>query len=284
MNTLQTLGALVMLIWLLSVIVQFINDWLKALLGTKAEVMKQTIDKFMGPRLPLPEVEKALKLRGLDITALENFSREGFRDLLDGMTLPDQWNDIVTSAEASLDQIKDNIAASYEAVRACFQNEYTKRNKLIVMVLSFLVVIALNANIIILYEEIAADQVAQQTIMGQAIALNRGQQVRNVSDTSQQTDLAAAYVNSREQIDKVLQKYPILIRTTKYKEDYDKNPFFVFFGLCVMGLLVSLGAPFWNDVLKGITGVNTTLNAGAGKTVTVQQTSAPSTSPSLGHP
>ena len=33
-----------------------------------------------------------------------------------------------------------------------------------------------------------------------------------------------------------------------------------------MGTLVSLGAPFWNDVLKGMMGVNNALNAGGKKT------------------
>jgi hypothetical protein len=36
--------------------------------------------------------------------------------------------------------------------------------------------------------------------------------------------------------------------------------------LLVMGLLVSLGAPFWNDVLKGVMGVNHALNTGRKKT------------------
>jgi len=30
-----------------------------------------------------------------------------------------------------------------------------------------------------------------------------------------------------------------------------------------MGVLVSLGAPFWNDVLKGMMGINGALNANA---------------------
>jgi hypothetical protein len=28
-----------------------------------------------------------------------------------------------------------------------------------------------------------------------------------------------------------------------------------------MGILVSLGAPFWNDILKGMMGVNNALNS-----------------------
>jgi hypothetical protein len=35
--------------------------------------------------------------------------------------------------------------------------------------------------------------------------------------------------------------------------------------LFLMGLLVSLGAPFWNDVLKGMMGVNNALNTNGKK-------------------
>jgi|HubBroStandDraft_1064217.scaffolds.fasta_scaffold51449_3 hypothetical protein len=38
---------------------------------------------------------------------------------------------------------------------------------------------------------------------------------------------------------------------------------FLFFGLFIMGALVSLGAPFWSEVLKGATGVNNALNGNA---------------------
>jgi hypothetical protein len=37
--------------------------------------------------------------------------------------------------------------------------------------------------------------------------------------------------------------------------DWSDSPFWTLFGLVVMGEFVSLGAPFWNDVLKGMMGV-----------------------------
>lgn len=51
MSTLQTLLALVVLIFVLAVIVQAVQEFLKSLLNTKAETMKATIVKFMGARL-----------------------------------------------------------------------------------------------------------------------------------------------------------------------------------------------------------------------------------------
>ncbi len=265
MNTFQTLCSIVLLIFVLSVIVQAVNEFIKRALDTKANVMRQTIDKFMGDLLPLPKVEESLKARGLDITAFENLNKESFRHLLDGIddvTFQIQQLYPILAAHATVDQIKDNIAASYEAVRALFQKTYTTRNKLFGLVLSFFIVIILNANIIILYEQVSADQVAQQAIMGRAVTASTDQALDSGKDQTQQIDLGKAYSNSREQIDKELRNYPILIRTSKLAEDFDR-PFIMIFGLLIMGVLVSLGAPFWNDVLKGMMGINGALNTNA---------------------
>ena len=78
-------------------------------------------------------------------------------------------------------------------------------------------------------------------------------------------DLGATYSHSRDQIDKVLQNYPVLIRTSKYSDDFKNHPYSEIPGLLLMGVLVSLGAPFWNDILKGMMGINNSLNANSSK-------------------
>jgi hypothetical protein len=165
---------------------------------------------------------------------------------------------IVTPAQATDEQVKDNIAASYEAARATFQRAYTRKNKLFAVVLSLFVVGLLNANLIILYEQISADQVAQQAIVGKAAALGGSP---GGSDESQGKDLGGVYSASRKQIVSSLRDYPILIRTSYFGRDFDEHPYSAIPGLLIMSVLVSMGAPFWNDVLKGMMGVNSALNA-----------------------
>ena len=262
MSTFQTLVSLVLLIFVLSVIVQAIQEFIKTLLGTKAGVMEETVEKFMGDHLTLPQVRNALTLRGFDLTALENLNKEDFRHLLDGIELEDaQLKGVVASAQATVEQVKDNIAASYEAARASFQQAYAKKNKVITIILSLLVAALLNANLLILYELISSDQAAQQAIVGRAEVIGAQQAAIN-SSAQQQTDLGAAYAHSRDQIAKAVESYPILVRTSKFSEDFAKHPYTEVPGLLLMGLLVSLGAPFWNDILKGLVGINNTLNAG----------------------
>ena len=267
MGTIQTLLALVGLIYVLCVIVQAVQEVIKSALDTKATTMEQTINKFMGDHLPLDDVKKALATRGLDITALEHFSKEDFRHLLDGIaSLEPKLQGIIVTGTATFEQLKDNVAASYEAARSRFQAAYAKKNKLWAFAVSFIIVIALDANLITIYSELAADQVMAQGIAAKAQKATCGQ--------TGEKDFNQTYEQSRDCIKATLQDYPILVRWFKKGnwwvprwwggKDWD-DPFAAIAGLLVMGILVSLGAPFWNDVLKGITGVNNALNSGGAK-------------------
>ncbi len=261
MGAFQSLVSLVLLIFVLSVIVQALQEFIKSALNTKASVMEETVEKFMGNHLTVPQVRSALTVRGFDLAALENFNKDDFRHLLDGIELEEaQVKGVVASAQATVDQVKENIAASYEAARASFQQAYTRKNKTIALILSMLVVVLLNANLIILYELIASDQAAQQAIVGKAPAVRANQ-----SGDQQQTDLGTQYSQSRDQVQTALGSYPILIRTAKFREDFTTHPYTEVPGLLLMGLLVSLGAPFWNDILKGLMGINNTLNTSGRK-------------------
>lgn len=268
MSTFQTLLATVALIYVLCVIVQGVQEVIKSLLDTKARTMAETINKFMGGHLTLAQVKDALETRGLDIADLEHFNKDDFRKLLDGIELLDsQAKGIVASTTATLDQVKDNMAASYEAARISFQKSYTAKNKRWVIALSFLAVLVLNASVIRIYEILAASQNLSQAIAGTASAIASADSSTKVTAaTPQGSSPADVYQRNRDAITKDLQKYPVLLRTKYYSEDFQNETFNEIAGLLLMGILVSLGAPFWNDVLKGMMGVNNALNAGGKKT------------------
>jgi hypothetical protein len=266
MGELQTLLALVLLIYVLCVIVQAVQEIIKSVLNTKAKTMAATITGFMGAHLDLSQVEEALQQRGLDITALERFNKDDFRKLLDGIQFTDkqlrQIPAVVTTAGASVDQLKEQIAASYDAALAGFQKVYAKNNQLWVLGISFAVVLGLNASLIKIYDVLSVDQKMSQAIAGTAVTVANGPAANQNAGAAQ--DPAAVYSKNREAIQKDLNDYPVLLRTSKYPDDF-KEPLPEVIGLLVMGLLVSLGAPFWNDVLKGANGINSVLNTG-GKT------------------
>ena len=221
MSTFQSLIALVAVIFALSVIVQAAQEFLKKLLGTKADVMAKTIEKFMGDHLTLAQVTQALNVRGLDLTALETFKAQEFRQLLDGIPFGQaQLQGVVVSGENTVDKFKDNIAASYEAARAAFQKAYTTKNKWFAFGLSLAVVALLNANLIILYQNVSADPAAQQAIVSRLLAFNSNQTATGESNQSQQEDPKTAYIDARTKIVQALRTEPILARTAKYGEDF----------------------------------------------------------------
>lgn len=253
MATFQTLLAVVVLIFALSVMVQAVQEVLKSALSTKADVMAKTMTKFMGDLLTVPQIEDALKIRGLNLTALEHFNRDDFRHLLNGIDFSNQsLKGVIADANATLDQKKDNIAAAYEAARASFQKAYTSKNKRFAVAISFVIVLALNANLLMLYEEVAADQVMSQAILGKASTL--------VNPPGNSGALEDTYRESRKTIGDAMAKFPPLVRDFSYGTDFSERPATAILGLLLMGILVSLGAPFWNDVLKGMTGINNALN------------------------
>lgn len=257
MSTLQTMLALVGLIYVLCVVVQALEELLKSLLETKANTMRQTIDKFMGDLLPREKVEEALKVRGLDITALEHFNKDDFRKLLDGIELVEpKVTELIKSGTATLDTAKENIASAYDAARSQFQALYTKKNKIFAIAFSVIVVCVLNANVIMLYRALVADQVMAQAIAGKADKVAAACQ----EASSQSNDFVDIYNTNRKCIQNKLNEYPILLRSGLYSADWQASWPSTIIGLIFMAVLVSLGAPFWNDILKGLTGLNNTLN------------------------
>jgi len=264
MSELQTFVALGVLIYVLCVIVQAVQEFIKSVLNTKATTMEQTVTEFMGAHLNLDQVQAALQQRGLNITALEHFNKDDFRKLLDGVqfTAAQIANipQVVAAAAPTLDQFKDSIAASYEAARGRFQALYTTKNKQIAIAISFAVVLILNASVTRIYEVLAENQSLSQAIAGTAVTLSQSSQ----NAAAAQTDPTQVYENSRTAISAQLQKYPILLRTLEYPKDFGsglQSTLWELLGLLLMGALVSLGAPFWNDVLKGISGLNNQLNS-----------------------
>lgn len=263
MSTFQTLLAVVVLIFVLSVIVQAVQEVVKSLAKTKAKTMAQTVEKFMGQHLTLQQVQGALQTRGLDITALEHFNKQDFKHLLDGITLAvPQMQGIVAKADATAEDVKNNIAGSYDAARASFQREYTTKNKIFAVIISFVVVLALNANVILLYEELAADQGMAQAVVSKAATLVDSSK----SADSSGNDFGVAYQQSRTTIGNAIAKFPPIVRDSAYRNDFSDRPVSAAIGLILMALLVSLGAPFWNDILKSMMGINNALTTGGKQT------------------
>ena len=299
MSEFQTLLALVVLIYVLCVIVQAIQEILKPALKTKAKAMEEVVEKYMGKNLLTPkQISDALEQRGLKITALENFNKAEFRRLMDGIQFtPDQISEIKkipgivgleTAAlkdEELVKQFKDHAEAAYDGTMAKFQQSYATKTKSWVLGISLVVVLVLNANVVMIYEQLNTDQLMAQAIAGAAGKITSAANApaagqtkpgetkpaslqAGASQSPQQagaTDLATIYQENRASIQAQLKANPILLRWGKWDDDWAFSKLYTILGLPLMAILVWLGAPFWNDVLKGMTGINNALNSGSKK-------------------
>jgi len=126
-------------------------------------------------------------------------------------------------------------------------------------------VLILNASLVRIYEILAVDQNLSQAITGTASTIASQSSGQSTSTVSTSPSLADVYSKNRDAIQKDLQQYPILLRTQQYSQDLKQDPFGEILGLLLMGALVSLGAPFWNDILKGTMGINNALNTNGKK-------------------
>jgi hypothetical protein len=84
------------------------------------------------------------------------------------------------------------------------------------------------------------------------------------------------FTGTRDCVKELVNKYPVLVRWSSDKnkrwpgswvaqlcvDRRDNGLPQTIIGLVLTWILVSLGAPFWNDVLKGASGVNSVLNNG----------------------
>ena len=143
------------------------------------------------------------------------------------------------------------MAASYEAARISLQEFYAAKNKRWVIALSFLAVLALNASLIRIYEILAANRSLSQAIAGTASTIaSVDSSTQSAAATSQASSHADVYRRNRGAITKDRQKYPALLRSSYYSEDFENETFDEIAGSWLVGILVSLGAPFWNDILS----------------------------------
>jgi hypothetical protein len=164
----------------------------------------------------------------------------------------------------------------YDTVMQSFEERYTRSMKTWGLIISFLVVAVLNANFFTVYRNIAASDVLRNNIIqaNDAIAKQYAEraQVNNAAEANQ--SLQQWYSQSRGQIASDAALYTGLGFTplrpadigdwfnyqnsswkTATRWQYWSQPFYTLAGWIVMALLLSVGAPFWQDTLESLFGI-----------------------------
>lgn len=348
-SALNTIIAMVILLLVLSLMVQSIQSLVKKMFKLKSSV-------FVNSIIDLFEYVDSQNLLGKKPQELLDLVKEEYRKLgretlfgrpmLDSISKEDLVK-IVNRIVATHPELKDKFNPAtireelekwFETVMQGFNERYTRHMKSVAVIIAFLVVVVLNANIFTIYRNIATNDVLQARILSMsdqvqkqaadAAAAAKKEQANakpnpspiaaptpvvaepgpnpaagsspeaqsttttTSSSSSDQTNKQAeeAKQNAKEIEGYLRQSQELGFSPLKPKQVYDfvwgqgvwageDKPFFwvraahgakVLLGWLIMTLLLSVGAPFWQDALESLFGLKGLIRK-QGETQNVEQ-------------
>jgi len=173
----------------------------------------------------------------------------------------------------------------YDTVMQSFEERYTRGMKTWAIVISFLVVAYLNANVFVIYKSVATNDALRAQLVQRGEDLTKKKNEIGQANKEPAAQQSSAAQPTVEEIDKEIEAVHKQIgdysslgfqpmtwqdvknrlnptRWTKIDQswfDRRKEDFKTLFGWLVMTLLLSVGAPFWQDTLESLFGVKNLL-------------------------
>jgi len=268
---------MVVVLLVLSLIVQSIQSFIKKIFKVKSgtiltslEDLFRYIDTTGTGKTPKQLVEEVK-------VELKKIGRVSFRGTLM----------IDSIAKGDLEKILNKLGHNnllndmnvwFDSVMQSFEERYSRHMKTIALIISILVVILLNANFFNVYQKIASDSVTRAALLekGEALKKKREQQTAaNVPESD------PANVKLKEEYEQLQKEYreglgtykgfgfnPLTLQQTKdfvnaqggwEKQNRFKEGTKALAGWALMALLLSVGAPFWQDTLESLFGLKNLL-------------------------
>ncbi len=172
----------------------------------------------------------------------------------------------ITPLRDKLLKVRTEVSTWYDTVMQSFEERYSRSMKTYAVILSFLVVVFFNANFFNIYSSIAGNAMLQAQLaeLGQTINSQAANQGNQPATQPNQAQADQSFAQLKEQMDQyanlgfkplTLQQASVwwhawTLSTYQLKQDGR-----VLLGWLVMTLLLSIGAPFWQDTLESLFGV-----------------------------
>jgi hypothetical protein len=241
--------------------------WNVNTIANRANNQAQTVVK------QLENIMRTFGYRNLEI--LETMSVIKLKEIVGSI----QWPD----TSISVAEIQKDIDAWFDIAIKGFQDLYERRMKLWAFLISAVIVIVMNASIFEVYKEFsvnkplrdAANAWLQKTVTQPRDSVivivkpNQKDSINIVKKSEEQNvkEIKESFAYVKSSISE--QSFQLFRWTKPYREalfcaSYPKwiiNWIETLLGWLAMTLLVSLGAPFWYDLLKAIMGIKNTLNS-----------------------
>jgi hypothetical protein len=171
----------------------------------------------------------------------------------------------VITLPTKLSQILEKVETWYDTIMQSFEERYTRSMKSFSMAISFAVVALLNANLFDIYRQISADESKRNLIVQSGEQISSRLRELPAADGSQINQTIQEWSKkSFEEIDQEVSLYTALgFSGPRWIVDAWKNPhwpaaqktFETIAGWLITTMLLSVGAPFWQDALESLFGL-----------------------------
>ncbi|MGE0882933.1 MAG: hypothetical protein AB7P14_05275 [Blastocatellales bacterium] len=174
----------------------------------------------------------------------------------------------IVALPARIGQLSSRVDEWYSTIMQGFEERYNRSMKTFALVISFLTVLLLNANIFAVYRQISSnDQMRAQLISaGQQISQKLSEQRAAGQTNATQTDTTINQI--ADQTVKEIQENTRLYTSFGFEGPkwiarvlkdprtiFSRGAFETITGWLVMTMLLSVGAPFWQDTLESLFGL-----------------------------
>jgi len=281
-GALDTVIAIVVVLLVLSLLVQSIQSLLKKLLKLKsAVVMGSLLDLFQYVGTQELIGHKPVEFVELVKTEFKKLGRQTVRGrlMMDSIAKDDLLKVVERIAEQNSKTegkqfdpatVQTEVSRWFDAVMQSFDERYTRHMKTVAIITSIVVVIVLNANIFAIYRNIALNDALRAAIVSSATEIQK----QGKSGPEQSNGEVKPNV---QQVQQFINDYkgvgfnPIRPRQVKDfisgqgawqgvpASDRFAHGLKVMLGWGIMVLLLSVGAPFWEDILESLFGVKNLL-------------------------
>lgn len=277
LDTLDTIIAMVVVLLVLSLIVQSIQSCIKKFFKVKSGTILTSLEDLFRyidttgtgktPKQLVEEVKAELKKIG----------RVSFRGTLM----------IDSIAKGDLEKILNKLGYNnllndmnvwFDSVMQSFEERYSRHMKTIALIISILVVVFLNANFFNVYQKIASDSVTRAALLEKGEALKKKREQQTAANVPENDPANLKLKEEYEQLQKEYREglgtykgfgfNPLTLQQTKdfvnaqggwEKQSRLKEGTKALAGWALMALLLSVGAPFWQDTLESLFGLKNLL-------------------------
>jgi hypothetical protein len=275
LKTLDTVIAMVIVLLILSLVVQSIQSVIKKWLRLKSRSLLNSLEDLF----KYIDVEDLAKMKAPDLVneIKEEFRKLGRvslfkRPMIDSIAKEDLLKIL---GKKNLDVLSGEVEKWYDTAMQGFEERYTRHMKSIAISISVVVVIFFNANFFQVYQKISNNDVLRNSL------IEKQAEVRKQLNSGQPNEPQEATVEQLKQEINELQAAmdqtinlglePIKLRDLKefasaqgeWSGAFSRKWFVqllqVLSGWTVMVMLLSVGAPFWQDALESLFGVKNLL-------------------------